>query len=175
MHSIDKWYVTNLNSRPEKWDAQELVSVIQGMPPGILTRFPCAIENEDIPATHAELCELIRQDGFPEWADARIHTTDRPLSLLAADWTKLQVLRLVIEDGESAVITTDNAYLIDKFDKVEELIRALPENLNALYLHWSSEPDVPGHIEAMSQLEPSGMRWYPEKLWIRRLDYLFHE
>lgn len=157
MHSIDKWYYTNLNARPDKMDAQELAAAIQGMPKGVLTRFPAAMENEDLPDNKAELCGLMIADGFFEWEYELVKDYKCSISLLAADWSKLRVLRHVVESGENAVITTDNAYLIEKFSKVQEVVGSLPPDANALYLHWSSELDAPGHVEAMSRLEPSGV------------------
>lgn len=157
MHTIDKWYVSNLNSRPDKWDAQELVSVIQKMPVGILQRIPAAIENENLPDTRKELSRLMASDGFPEWSHPDVAIKDSGVSRLASDWTKLCALRQVIESSENAVITTDNAYLIEQFPRVERLVASAPNDLNALYLHWNSHPEMPRHMEAMSKLEPSGV------------------
>lgn len=155
--NIDKWYYSNLDNRPEKVDAQELVSVIQGFPPNVLQRVPCALQNHEIPETMKEISDMMVADGFDEWHYDAIKENDREPVLLASDWTKLRILRQVIENGENAVITSDNAYLLCKFDELQEVVNQLPDDMNALYLHWEANTDYPDQIKALSRLEQSGV------------------
>lgn len=160
---IEKWYYSNLNARPEKIHAQELVAAIQGFPPDVLERYPAAIENKDLPDSMDELCEMIQADGFVEWrADA---LKDVPYLQnrrnVASNWTKLRMLRHVIESNQGAVLTTDNAYPIVPFSVIDQTLSSCPADLKALYLHWVAEPYEVAfqqrHYDALAGLTPVGI------------------
>ena len=158
---LNKWYYSNLAVRTDKVHAQELVASIQRFPPSVLTRFPVAIETTEMPDTLAELCLLMNRDGFTEWTADRLSHSDLSLTWVAANWTKLKMLRHVANSDAGAVITTDNAYPIVPFELISQTISACPSDLKALYLHWVAEPDEGGfkreHYESLAGLTPCGI------------------
>lgn len=156
---LEKWYFSNLACRSDKVDAQELVAAIQGFPPGVLTRFPVAVENTDLPDSIESLCQLMQEDGFRQWDYSKIKDNGLPLKMMASNWTKLKMLQHLIDRDIGGVLTTDNAYPIVPFAKIEAAINGCPADMKALYLHWVAEPHEPefqdDHYEVLAKMEPA--------------------
>lgn len=161
---IDKWYFSNLEERRDKVNAQELVAALQSFPAGVLERFPVATENESLPDTAQGLCKQMQADGFVEWDYEAIRHNNRHVTLLAADWTKLKMLRHIIETDRCAVLTTDNAYPIVPFKVIEGTVASCPSDRKALYLHWVNDPfwTAPDyealaqqHYETLANMQPT--------------------
>lgn len=161
---IDKWYFTNLKSRKDKADAQELVSVIQQFPEGILERFLAAVEPQNMPETVEKICDMMVADGFAGWSYDKIKK-DSYLNKLPArsaiNWTRLKLIRQAIEKDYHFVMVSDNGYPVVTFDRIIETINSAPSDMKILYLNWEGEPHNPAFDEncykALSQLEPSGI------------------
>lgn len=158
--NLKKWYYSNLDSRLDKVYAQELVAAVQRFPAGVMERFPTALQNNEMPETREELCEMIQADGFPEWSYEMLKGALVEDVWIAADWTKLRMLRYVANSDSGAVITTDNAYPIAPYEVIDNTIGFLNhEGLRALYLHWTADPDEDSieqwHIDALSNLAPT--------------------
>ena len=81
-----------------------------------------------------------------------------PPSNIAVNFTRLRMLRQIIESGENAVMVSDSYCMLEKYDVVESIIESAPDDMKILCLAWHSEPHVPGHFEALSELEPSGVK-----------------
>ena len=163
---LEKWYYSNLLSRREKVYAQEIVASVQGFPVGVMERFPAAIENDDMVDTMADLADLIFGDGFYEWGEARLTSTEVSLSLAAANWTALRMLRHVIDSGNAAVLTTDRTFPVACFSVIDKMIESCPSDMKGLYLHWAGDPnpyaDPPTgygeeHFRLMADLTPCGI------------------
>ena len=163
MALIDKWYFTNLRSRKDKADVQELVAAIQGFPPGLLERFDAAIENEDLPDTAADLCELLIADGFSEWTHEASAARNPYLGThaIAANWTRLRLIRHIIQEGLHAVMVTDNNYPVYPFRLIRDRIASAPSDMKLLVLNWQGDPYHQGfterHYRALATMEPSGV------------------
>ena len=161
---IDKWYFTNLKSRKDKVDAQELASVMQGFPRGMLERFPAAVETRSQPETVQEMCELIQADGFRGWSydkikdDPFLHDLPEKSSI---NWTRLKLIRHIVEKDYHAVMITDNNYPMFSFDHILKTINSAPADMSILYLNFQGEPHNPSFNEecynALAQLEPTGI------------------
>ena len=161
---LDKWYFTNLNSRRDKADAHELTSAIQQFPPGILERFPAAVETKNMPETVREMCELIQADGFHQWSYDKIRQDpflNESPERSAINWTRLKLIRHIIEKDYHAVMITDNNYPMFSFDHILKTINSAPVDMSILYLNFQGEPHNPTFNEqcynALAQLEPTGV------------------
>ena len=159
---LDKWYYSNLESRRDKVYAQELVAAIQKFPPNVMERFPVAIENDKLLGTLDEICHLMSLDGFSQWDCDAVKQSHVNRTILASNWTKLKMLRCVIESGQGAVLTSDNAYPVVPFEVIDETIASCPDDMNALYLHWVADPHEDGivakHYKTLSEMKPTGIK-----------------
>ena len=163
---LEKWYYSNLASRPEKVHAQEIVASVQGFPVGVMERFPAAIENDAMAdMTRDELADLMTLDGFAEWGDA-MRTSEMFLTTGAANWTALRMLRHVIDTNIGAALLTDRMFPIFPFHFIDDIIESCPADMNALYLGWAGDPnpyaDPPTgygeeHFRVMAGLTPCGI------------------
>ena len=158
-----KWYVTNQESQPVKWATQELVACIFEIPFDVFERYPARIENDALPS-QVELAKLIADDGFPEWEEVFAtrpvvpefrEQPERMLRKIASQWTRLSVLRHIIETDTPAVVSSDTGYLRIPFNKVKDMLYALPDDFHALFLqHWH----LPRFgLASLLRLKPSGV------------------
>lgn len=162
---IDKWYFTNLNSRKDKAYAQEIVASVQRFPRYIFERFPASVENEDMPSTVREVCDMMVNDGFRGWSYDNIsqdaYFDESPIRA-AINWTRLRVLRYIAEKDHRAVLVTDMNYPVFTFDHISNVIRSAPPDMNILYLNWQGDPHHDTFNEecynALAKLEPSGVK-----------------
>ena len=167
-NKIDKWYITNLDARRDKWACQQLVAGLHGIPMEIFERFPARIENDVLPSQE-ELARRIAADGFPEWEEpfatfqcppVAIEFIERPeriLQQIACEWTRMSVLRHIVESGYRSVVCTDNVYLKGRFEELTVMLNQLPDTLQVLFLHWYCFLRDEDGWDAVCRLESSGV------------------
>ena len=164
-NKIDKWYITNLDARWDKWACQQFVACLHGIPMEIFDRFPARIENDVLPSQE-ELARRIAADGFPEWEEifatrpvAKEHR-DRPeltIQHIACEWTRMSVLRHIVESGYRSVVCTDNGYLNIRYEELTVMFNKLPDDLLVLYFYWYCFLRDSDGWDAVCRLEPSGV------------------
>ena len=154
--TIDRVYYLNTSERVNKHHAQQIVNALAGVPENRLKRFESRLSINECPDTIAEVAELMVADGFEEWRYYLDNDIDGTPGWLAADWTKLSVLREIISKGENAVVLSDQVFWWNiTFKTLEKKIKRLP-GLKVLNLDGWYDPADNFAMDYMSKLEPSG-------------------
>ena len=161
-HRIQKWYYMNLDERVDKHYAQQINSMLHGVPVQVLERFPVAIENDVCPDDIPTLAQMIVDDGFPEWECYVKEDFWRERKIfgphfLAADWTKLRALRQMIEREENAVLCSDAAFLSVDFAFLQHWINQIPHDLRVLNLYWWYDDEDPKHARQAQKMQPTSV------------------
>ena len=164
--SIDKIYVINLDARVDKWQASLYCFYKFGVPCSKVERFPALLSNQDIQSmTYVDVLELIVADGFDGWggflnqaykkmkSDNYFSWTTHPANY-ASIWSKLSLLRYIVESGENALFMTDSFFIvrndklgINNFEDLTHVCNKLLnkeeqgfKSLNLASLYRTSEP-----------------------------------
>ena len=152
---IDKVYYINQDARVDRHWTQLFALELFGVPYDRVARFRSRIQNSDLPS-YDEMVDMMVADGFTEWEMLKKRELKTDPTRLAAIWSKLSVMRTIIENDENAILLCDVNYLIGfssvgalsgfrapmTFDKLESICGEL-KDLKALDFHspwtrWSS-------------------------------------
>ena len=153
---IDKWYYINLADRVDKHHVQQAMCAVHGVPFERLERFPAAIDNESCPRDIRALAQMMIDDGFEEWSWFLENETWFQPHWLASEWSKLRLLRQIIERGENAVMSTDVTFLNRDFFELEDMQSRLPD-LEVLHLSWWYDKEDETHKAHYAKMKKTGV------------------
>lgn len=117
--SIDRIYYINQDARVDKHWIQLFVLYLFGVPYDRVCRFPCRIQNYELPST-PEIAEMMVKDGWDEWGIYADGTKTARPTWLASTWSKLSLIRDALNDNVNFVMLSDICYLLG-FDRHQDL------------------------------------------------------
>ena len=157
MVKIDKVYYINIDYRVDKRIAQEVACALVDVPYDRLERFPARMGNDKLPPTLEELARMMVDDGWEEWGCYTQPEYSTHRSWLASVWSKLSLLRQLIERQETAILMSDTHYLwrLD-FSTFEAELGSLPD-MKVLFLsHFCREED-PVCMAQYNRMKPTAV------------------
>ena len=116
---IDKVYYINQDVRVDRHWTQLFALELFGVPYDRVARFPSRIQNNDLPS-YDEMVDMMVADGFTEWEMLKKRELKTDPTWLASQWSKLSVIRSIMDNGENGILLSDINYL-SGFDRTSQL------------------------------------------------------
>ena len=133
---IDRVSIMTLEYRKDRQMVSSVVCALADVP---YDRFELVFGrcgNDRLPDTVAKLAEKIVADGFTEWEFYLENETSKKLTHLAADWSKLSLLRRIANGNENVLFVADTCLFSHsfRFFKFEESLSKLECGVGAVFL-----------------------------------------